>query len=104
MWCVQIREPGGPEQMMLVDVPMPQPGPGDALVRLEASGVNFLDVYYRTGLYKAAMPLTLGNEGAGTIEAIGPGNGVTGLGVGDRVAYAMVGGSYAEYAAVPAAR
>ena len=102
MKCIQIREPGGPEQMMYVDVPAPEPRSGEALVRLDASGVNFLDVYYRTGLYKADLPLTLGNEGAGTIAALGPD--VTGLGVGDRVAYAMVGGSYAEYAAVPAAR
>lgn len=88
--------------MELVELPVPVPGPGEALVRLAASGVNFLDVYFRTGLYKADPPITLGSEGAGTVEAIGPE--VTGVAVGDRVAYAMVRGSYAEYALVPAAR
>jgi NADPH2:quinone reductase len=102
MKCVQIFEPGGPEQMAYVDVPKPSPGPGDALVRLAASGVNFLDVYYRQGLYNADLPLTLGNEGAGTVEAVG--RDVHDLRAGDRVAYAMVRGSYAEYASVSAAR
>jgi NADPH2:quinone reductase len=88
--------------MAYVDVSRPDPGPGEALVRLEASGVNFLDVYLRMGLYKADMPLTLGNEGAGTIEGVGPD--VNEVAVGDRVAYAMVRGSYAEYAVVPAAK
>ena len=86
--------------MELVEVPMPQPGPGQALVRIEASGVNFIDVYFRIGLYKADSPVTLGNEAAGIVEAIGPD--VTTLAPGDRVAYAMSRGSYAEYAVVPA--
>jgi len=99
---IQVREPGGPEQMVLVDAPIPQPGAGEALVRIAASGVNFLDVYFRSGLYKADRPITLGSEAAGTVEAIGPG--VTDVAEGDRVAYAMVRGSYGEYAVVPADR
>src|SRR5271157_751080 len=98
---IQVSETGGPEKMQLVDVPTPVPGPGQALVRIASSGVNFIDVYFRTGLYKADLPVTLGSEAAGTVEAIGPG--VTEVAPGDRVAYAMARGSYAEYAAVPAA-
>src|SRR5215475_1293093 len=88
--------------MQLLEVPKPQPGPKQALVRIAVSGVNFIDVYFRIGLYKADVPITLGNEGAGTVEAIGPE--VTDLAPGDRVAYAMARGSYAEYAVVPAAQ
>jgi NADPH2:quinone reductase len=87
--------------MQLVDVPVPQPGPRQALVRLHASGVNFIDVYFRMGLYPADLPITLGSEGAGVVEAVGPG--VTEVAPGDRVAYAMARGSYAQYAVVPAA-
>src|SRR5204863_2595420 len=101
MKAIQVQTPGGPEQMQLVDVPVPQPGPKQALVRIAASGVNFIDVYFRTGLYKADIPITLGNEGAGTVEAVGPD--VTEVAVGDRVAYAMARGSYSEYAVVPSA-
>ncbi len=100
MKAIQVKETGGPEQMQLADIPVPQPGPKDALVKLAASGVNFIDVYFRTGLYKADLPVTLGNEGAGVVEAVGPE--VTEVRPGDRVAYAMSRGSYAEYAAVPA--
>jgi NADPH2:quinone reductase len=101
--CIQVKEPGGPEKISIVEVDTPAPGPGQALVRVVASGVNFLDVYLREGAYyKIDLPLTLGNEAAGTVEAVGPG--VTEVAVGDRVAYAMVRGSYAEYALVPAAR
>lgn len=99
---IQVTELGGPEKMTLAEVPTPAPGPGQALVRLAASGVNFIDVYFRTGLYKADMPVTLGSEGAGTVEALG--EGVADVAVGDRVAYAMARGSYAEYAVVPAAQ
>jgi NADPH2:quinone reductase len=88
--------------MELADVPTPQPGPGQALVRVAASGVNFLDVYYRSGFYKADLPLTLGHEGAGTVEAVG--RDVSEVAPGNRVAFAMERGSYAEYAVVPAAR
>jgi len=99
MKAILVHHPGGPDAMQLADVPTPTPGPGQALVRLAASGVNFIDVYFRSGLYKADSPVALGSEGAGTVEAIGPG--VTLVAPGDRVAYAMVRGSYAEYAAVP---
>ena len=101
MKAIQVKETGGPEKMQLVEVPTPAPGPKQALVRIAASGVNFIDVYFRTGLYKADLPLTPGNEAAGTVEAVGPE--VTEVSVGDRVAYAMTRGSYAEYALVPAA-
>ncbi len=101
MKAIHVQEPGGPEKMQLVDVPTPQPGPKQALVRLHASGVNFIDVYFRSGLYKADLPITLGNEGAGVVEAVG--SGVTEVVPGDRVAYAMARGSYAQYAVVPAA-
>lgn len=96
---IQVKQHGGPEQMEVAEAPVPQPGPGQALVRIEASGVNFIDVYFRIGLYKAELPVTLGNEGAGTVQAIG--EGVTQVAVGDRVAYAMNRGSYAEFAVVP---
>jgi NADPH2:quinone reductase len=99
---IQVIETGGPEKMQLADVPTPVPGPGQALVRIAASGVNFIDVYFRTGLYKADLPVALGSEAAGTVEAVAPG--VTEVAPGDRVAYAMTRGSYAEYAAVPAAQ
>jgi NADPH2:quinone reductase len=91
---------GGPENLLTMDVPTPEPGEGEALVKLEAIGVNFIDVYFRTGLYKAPeSPVRLGNEGAGTVAAIGK---RVNLALGQRVAYAMARGSYAEYAAVPA--
>ena len=100
MKAIQVAAHGGPEELKLVDIPIPQPGSGEALVRLGASGVNFLDVYFRTGLYKADFPFTPGSEGAGTVESVGAG--VTSVRPGDRVAYAMIRGSYAEYAVVPA--
>jgi NADPH:quinone reductase len=100
MKTIQVKETGGPEKMQLVDVPKPTPGPGQALVRIAASGVNFIDVYFRMGLYKADLPLTPGSEAAGTVEAVGPN--VTEVAPGQRVAYAMARGSYAEYALVPA--
>jgi NADPH:quinone reductase len=99
---IQVEEPGGPERMVLVDVPVPTPGPGQALVKIAASGVNFIDVYFRTGLYKADRPITIGSEAAGIVEQIGPG--VTDFAPGDRVAYAMTRGSYAEHAVIPAAQ
>ena len=100
MKAIQVKEVGGAEKLQLVDVPAPRPGPGQALVKLAASGVNFIDVYFRIGLYKADLPLTPGSEAAGTVEAVGPD--VTDVQVGDRVAYAMTRGSYAEYAVTPA--
>lgn len=86
--------------MELVDVPTPAPGPRQALVRLAVSGVNFIDVYHRSGAYKVDRPIMLGSEGAGTVEAVG--TDVVDVVPGDRVAYVMVRGSYAEYAVVPA--
>jgi NADPH:quinone reductase len=99
---IVVHEPGGPERMVLEEVPTPAPGPGEALVAIVASGVNFIDVYFRTGLYKADQPIVLGSEAAGTIAKVGPG--VTDMKPGDRVAYTMVRGSYADHAIVPAAR
>jgi len=101
MKSIQVKVPGGPENMELVEVSTPAPGPRQALVRIAASGVNFIDVYFRTGLYKADIPVALGSEGAGTVEAVGAD--VSEVAAGDRVAYAMARGSYAEYALVPAA-
>ncbi len=90
---------GGPENLKYVDLPQPEPQEGEALVKLEAVGVNFIDVYFRTGLYRAPeTPVKLGNEGAGTVAAVGKG---VSLRLDERVAYAMSRGSYAEYAAVP---
>lgn len=97
---IQVSKCGGPEELKLVDSPAPTPGQGQALVKIGAAGVNFIDVYFRTGLYKADLPFTPGNEGAGTVESVGPG--VTVVKPGDRVAYAMTRGSYAEYALVSA--
>src|SRR5438270_13734180 len=91
---------GGPENLKLVDVPKPQLAAGEVLVKLAFSGVNFIDVYHRTGLYKAPdAPVRLGTEGAGSVED--PGDSAQ-FSRGQRVAYAMTRGSYAEYAAVPA--
>ncbi len=92
---IQIREIGGPEKLEIVDLPVGEPGPGEVRIGQKAIGLNFIDVYYRTGLYKSALPLTLGGEGAGVIEAVG--EGVTHLKVGDRAAYAsQAQGAYAE--------
>jgi NADPH2:quinone reductase len=102
MRAVRVHEHGGPEAMRMETVPVPRPGPGEALVRLQSAGVNFIDVYKRTGLYKLPLPATLGEEGAGTVAAVG--EGVAEVRVGDRVAWAGVTGAYAEYAIVPAAR
>jgi NADPH2:quinone reductase len=100
MKAVFVEQPGGPENLKYADLPKPEPGPGQALVKLAATGVNYIDVYFRVGLYPAPPPVVLGNEGAGTVEAVGPD--VTNVKPGDRVAYAMARGSYAEYAVVPA--
>jgi NADPH2:quinone reductase len=99
---IEVREPGGPDRMILADVSTPAPGPAEVLVAISASGVNFIDVYFRSGLYKSDLPILLGSEAAGTVESIG--RDVTDLAPGDRVAYTMVRGSYAEYAIVPAAQ
>jgi NADPH2:quinone reductase len=90
MKAIQVSKPGGAEALQYVDVPMPVPKAGEALVRIEAIGVNYVDVYHRSGLYPMPLPFIPGSEAAGTIEE-----------TGERVAWAMVLGSYAEYAAVP---
>jgi len=100
MKAIQVMQTGGAEQLKYVDAPKPTPGPKQALVKIAAAGVNFIDVYHRTGLYKLDLPFTPGMEAAGTVEAVGPD--VTNIKPGDRVAYAMNRGSYAEYAIVPA--
>jgi len=102
MKAIQIRETGGPEVLTLVELPIPQPGPGQVLIRVEATGVNFIETYFRKGVYKAALPMTPGSEAAGTVEELGPG--VAGFAAGDLVASTSVLGSYAEYALVPAAQ
>jgi NADPH2:quinone reductase len=101
MKAVRVHECGGPEALRYDDVDVPTPRVGEALVQIAAAGVNFIDVQHRTGRYKPpALPFTLGSEGAGVVTAVGAG--VTTVAVGDRVAYTMVLGSYAEYATVPA--
>jgi NADPH2:quinone reductase len=102
MKAVRVHNYGGPEVLTLEDIPIPEPKPGEAPVKIEASGVNFIDIYHRTGLYPLKTPFTLGMEGAGIVDAVG--EGVTELKNGDRVAYAMISGSYAEYATVPAVK
>lgn len=102
MKAIQIHSTGGPEVLQLADLPIPEPGPGQVLVRLEATGVNFIEVYFRKGVYKASLPIALGSEGAGTVEELGPG--VAGFAAGDAVASVALMGSYAEYALVPAAQ
>ena len=102
MKAIQVKQPGGPEAMELVDLPVPQPKANEAVVKLSASGVNFIDVYFREGRYKAVPPFVLGQEGAGVVSAVGIE--VTTAKNGDRVAWTGVMGSYAEYAAVPADR
>ncbi len=100
MKAILVHHTGGPEELNYEDIDIPKPAPGQALIKLAASGVNFIDIYQRIGLYKLSLPFVPGQEGAGTIEALG--EGVNGFAVGDRVAYTSVVGSYAEYAAVPA--
>jgi len=100
MKAVFVEQFGGIEKLKFGDMPKPSPGPGQALVKIAASGVNYIDIYFRMGLYPAPLPVQLGSEGAGTVEAVAPD--VTGVAVGDRVAYAMARGSHAEYAIVPA--
>jgi NADPH2:quinone reductase len=102
MKAVRIHAPGGPEVMRYEDAPEPTPKPGEAVVKVQAAGINYIDVYFRSGQYKAELPLTLGMEAGGTVSAVGPG--VTDVKVGDKVAYTGVPGAYAEYATVPAAR
>jgi NADPH2:quinone reductase len=102
MKAIQVKQPGGPEAMELVELPVPQPKANEAVVKLAASGVNFIDVYFREGRYKAPLPLVLGQEGAGVVTAVGAD--AMSVKPGDRVAWSGPMGSYAEYAAVPADR
>jgi len=102
MKAIQIHQTGGPEVLQLAELPVPLPGPGQVLIRVEAVGVNFIEIYFRKGTYKAPLPLVPGSEAAGTVEALGPG--VTGFAVGDAVVSTSVQGSYAEYALAPAAQ
>jgi NADPH:quinone reductase len=102
MKAVRVHKYGGPEDLVIDDIPVPEPKAGEARVKIEAIGVNYIDIYQRTGLYPLQTPFTLGSEAAGVVDAVG--EGVTEVKKGDRVAYAMVPGSYAEYAIVPAWR
>jgi NADPH2:quinone reductase len=102
MKAIQVAEVGGPEVLTLVDLPVPDPKPNEALVQIKAAGVNFIDVYFREGRYPAPLPFINGQEAAGLVVAVGAD--VTTVRLGDRVAYAGALGSYAEYAAVPAER
>jgi NADPH2:quinone reductase len=102
MKAIQINSVGGPEVLQVTELPIPEPGTGQVLIRVEAVGVNFVEIYFRKGIYKATLPFTPGSEAAGTVEKLGPG--VTGFEEGDSVASVSVLGSYAEYALVPAAQ
>ena len=102
MKAIQVKQPGGPEVLELVDVPVPEPKANDAVVKLVASGVKFIDVYQREGRYKVPLPFVLGQEGAGVVTAVG--SDVTSVKAGDRVAWTGVLGGYAQYASVPADR
>ncbi|MGH7321580.1 MAG: alcohol dehydrogenase catalytic domain-containing protein, partial [Candidatus Rokuibacteriota bacterium] len=102
MKAIRVHAPGGPEVLRYEEVPQPVAGAGQVLVKIEAAGVNYIDVYQRAGLYKVAMPFTPGQEAAGVVVAVAPG--VTDVRVGDRVAYTGFLGAYAEYQAVPADR
>lgn len=102
MKAIRVHKYGGPEELTLEDIPLPEPKAGEARVRIEAIGLNYIDIYQRKGLYPLNTPFTLGMEGAGVVDAVGPE--VTEVKKGDRVAYAMVLGSYAEYAVVPAVK
>src|SRR5437763_948019 len=93
MHAIRVSKTGGAEVLEYVEVPQPSPKDGEVLVRIEAAGVNFIDVYHRTGLYKMELPYTPGSEAAGVVVE-----------TGERVAYAMAPGAYAEYAAVPSAK
>ena len=102
MRAIQVKQVGGPEAMELVELPVPLPKANEAVVKLAASGVNFIDVYFREGRYKAPLPLVPGQEGAGVVTAVGAD--VKSVKAGDRVAWSGLLGSYAEYEAVPADR
>jgi len=100
MKAIRIHKYGGPEALTYEEIPVPEPKAGEARIKVEAIGLNYIDVYQRTGLYPLQTPFTLGREAAGTVDAVGPN--ATEVKVGDRVAYAMEPGAYADYAVVPA--
>ena len=100
MKAIQIKQTGGPEVMELADLPVPQPKPNEAVIKVQAVGVNFIDIYNREGRYKQPLPFVLGQEAAGTVSAVGAD--VHAVAIGDRVAYTMALGSYAEFAVVSA--
>jgi NADPH:quinone reductase len=102
MKAIQVQKTGGPEALTLVDLPIPKPKPNEAVVKIAAAGVNFIDVYFREGRYPAALPFVDGQEAAGTVTEVG--SDVKSVKPGDRVAYTGVMGAYAEYAAAPADR
>jgi len=102
MKAIQVKKVGGPEALELVELPVPEPKANEAVVKIQASGVNFVDVYYREGRYKAEVPFVAGQEGAGEVAAVGAE--VKNVKVGDRVAWTMLLGTYAEYAAAAADR
>jgi NADPH:quinone reductase len=102
MKAIQITQYGGPEVLQYQDVPKPEPSTGEALIKVKAAGVNFIDVYHRTGRYPGKLPFSPGMEAAGIVESVG--EGVTEVKPGDRVAYAMYIGGYAEYAIIPAVK
>src|SRR3954447_8082069 len=102
MKAIQVKKTGGPEALELVEIPVPQPKPNEAVVKVAAAGVNFIDAYHREGRYPVPLPFVIGQEGAGTVSSVGAE--VKAIKEGDRVAWAGVMGSYAEYAAVPADR
>jgi NADPH:quinone reductase len=102
MKAIQVAQTGGPEVLTLVDLPVPTPKANEAIVKIEAAGVNFIDVYFREGRYPSPLPFINGQEAAGTVTEVG--SEVSNVSVGDRVAYTGALGSYAECAAVPAAR
>jgi NADPH2:quinone reductase len=102
MKAIQVKQPGGPEALELVDIPVPQPKPNEAVVKIAAAGVNFIDTYQREGRYKVPLPFVAGMEGAGAVISVG--TEVKSVKPGDRVAWSGVQGSYAEYIAAPADR
>lgn len=102
MKAIQVKKPGGPEALELVEIPVPQPKPIEAVVKVGASGVNFIDVYHREGRYPVALPFVIGQEGAGVVSSVGAE--VRSVKAGDRVAWTSIMGSYAEYVALPADR
>ncbi len=102
MKAIQVKKPGGPEALELVEIPVPQPKPNEAVVKVAASGVNFIDVYHREGRYPVALPFVIGQEGAGVVSAVGAE--VKTVKAGDHVAWTSIMGSYAEFVAVPADR